>query len=170
MSSITTYIGHTGNGMTSVLRKIARKGLYEEKSVLVITPNNFEPIISDSGDLTVVNTNGDIQRVVLAYEITHNGELPDVLVIDGVFLDSENIRDIISLSRRGTNIHIGYRARRDSSTVVTALTLNLAINSDQVYTIQRAAGFDSGRYVLATVSKSCSGEKCPVIFRIDEND
>ena len=38
-------------------------------------------MIVGSGELTVVYDD-DIRRVVLAYEIIHNGDLPDVLVVD----------------------------------------------------------------------------------------
>ena len=52
MSELITYVGKCGSGKTLTLKKIARKELLLEKSVLVIASEKFEIMLVGSGELT----------------------------------------------------------------------------------------------------------------------
>ena len=158
MSNIVVYVGACGSGKTLTLRKIARKELMLEKSVLVIASEKFDVMIPDSGDLTVVY-NDDIQRVVLAYEIIHNGELPDVLVVDMINLSASDVAFIGMMRKKGVVVHVGVQSHRSVPRVRT----DLAVVSENIYHIETAVNLDGGANVVLVPVKSRDGETKSIV-------
>ena len=164
MSEIITYAGKCGSGKTLTLKKITQKELTLEKSVLVVATEKFEIMIVGSGELTVVYDD-DIRRVVRAYEIIHNGDLPDVLVVDIDVLTELDHAFLRELCGRGVLVHFGVNSRRSSLHDVTPfIKPELACFSDVIYRIERASTLDGDASVVLVPIKSRTSEaKCIVI-------
>lgn len=163
MSNIVVYVGACGSGKTLTLRKIARKELLLEKSVLVIASEKFDVMIPDSGDLTVVY-NDDIQRVVLAYEIIHNGELPDVLVVDMINLSASDVAFIGMMRKKGVVVHVGVQSHRSAIHGVARVRTDLAVVCDKIYHIETAVNLDGEPAAVVLVPvKSRDGETKSIV-------
>lgn len=171
MSNITTYIGSTGVGLTSVISRITRKSLEEGKTVLTICDEHVARI--NSKNLTLVN-HPDVSAVLAAYTIIKNSLKPDVVCIDCLCISELDIQEIRSLAAKGVEFHIGQRAARRSgeelNPFITSLVSNVCRISDQVFVLDRAQGFDSEQYALATPTKSRTGHANSIVFKIGNYD
>lgn len=166
-SNITTYIGSTGVGLTSVISQITRKCLDEGKTVLTICDEHVVKV--DHRNLTLVNL-PDVTAVLVAYTIIKNK--PDVVCIDGLRISELDIREIHSLASKGVEFHIGQRAARRSGEELTPYVRfpNLCRISDQVFVLARAQGIDTEQYVVATPTKSRAGYANSIVFKIGNYD
>ena len=154
MSELITYVGKCGSGKTLTLKKIARKELLLEKSVLVIASEKFEIVLVGSGELTIVY-NDDIRRAVRAYEIIHNGDLPEVMVVDINVLTDRDIAFLRELCGRGVLVHVGVNSRRSSLHDVTSfIRPELVSFSDVIYHIERAFTLDGDAIVVLVTIKN----------------
>ena len=171
MSNITTYVGATGVGLTSVISRIARKRLDEGKTVLTICDEYVDKV--NHRNSTLVN-HPDVPAVLAAYAIIKNSMKPDVVCIDCLRLSDLDIREICSLASKGVEFHIGQRAARRSgeevSPHITSVISNVYRFSDQVFVLERTQGIDQEQYVLATPTKSRDGHANSIVFRINEYD
>lgn len=169
MSNITTYVGATGVGLTSVISRITRKRLDEGKTVLTICDEYVARF--DHRNSTLVN-NPDVPAVLAAYTTIKNSMKPDVVCIDCLRLSDLDMREICSLASKGVEFHIGQRTARRSGDdpYITTLTSNACRFSDQVFVLGRTRGIDQEQYVLATATKSRAGHANSIVFRINEYD
>lgn len=165
MSELITYVGKCGSGKTLTLKKITQKELTLEKSVLVVTSEKFEIMIVGSGELTVVYDD-DIRRVVLAYEIIHNGDLPDVLVVDINVLTDRDIAFLRELCGRGVLVHAGVQSRRSTlhDDVTSFIRPELASFSDVIYHIERAFTLDDAAIVVLVPIKNRTSEAKSIVI------
>lgn len=153
MSEITTYVGECGSGKTLVLREFARKELLNEKSVLVIATEKFDLNPLGSGDLTIVY-NDDIKHVIRAYEIIHNGVLPEVVVVDKTELTTGDVSSIRYFRDRGVEFHLGVQSRRSGIREVVEIIPDLACASDVIYNVEKAASLSGEPRVVIVPVKS----------------
>lgn len=169
MSNITTYVGATGVGLTSVISRIVRKSLEEGKTVLTICDEHVARV--DNRNLTLVY-HPDVSAVLAAYTIIKNSLKPDVVCIDGLRISELDMREIHSLSSKGVEFHIVQRVARRSGEELTpyARFPNLCRISDQVFVLARAQGIDSEQYVVATPTKSRTGNTNSIVFKIGNYD
>ena len=166
MSELITYVGECGSGKKLTLKKITQKELTLEKSVLVVTSEKFEIMIVGSGELTVVYDD-DIRRVVLAYEIIHNGDLPDVLVVDIInILTDRDIAFLRELCGRGVLVHVGVQPRRSTlhDDVTTFIRPELARFIDAMYCIERAFTLDGDASVVLVPIKNRTSEAKSIVI------
>ena len=165
MSELITYVGKCGSGKTLTLKKIAQKELTLEKSVLVVSSEKFEIMIVGSGELTVVYDD-DIRRVVRAYEIIYNGDLPDVLVVDIInVLTDRDIAFLRELCGRGVLVHAGVQSRRSTLHDVTSfIRPELASFSDVIYHIERAFTLDGDASVVLVPIKNRTSEAKSIVI------
>ena len=164
MSNITTYVGSTGVGLTSVLSQITRKRLDEGKTVLTICDEYVDKV--NHRNLTLVN-HPDASAVLAAYTTIKNSMKPDVVCIDCLRLSDLDVREIRSLASKGVEFHIGQAARRSGDDpYITSLVSNACRFSDQVFVLGRTQGIDQEQYVLATPTKSRAGHANSIVFRI----
>lgn len=168
-SNITTYIGSTGVGLTSVISQITRKCLEEGKTVLTICDEHVARI--NSKNLTLVN-HPDVSAVLAAYTIIKNSLKPDVVCIDCLRISELDMREILSLASKGVEFHNGQRAARRSGEELTPYVRfpNLCRFSDQVFVLDRAQGIDTEQYVVATPTKSRAGYANSIVFKIGNYD
>lgn len=152
MSEIFTYVGKCGSGKTLTLRKIARKELTNEKSVLIIASEKFDLNPLDSGELTIVY-NDDIKHVIRAYEIIHNGELPEVVFIDKIELTMDEVSCVRNFRDRGVVFHLGVTSRRNVVQDVEIRT-DLAFVSDVIYHVERSVNLQGETGVVLVPVKS----------------
>jgi hypothetical protein len=153
MSEITTYVGECGSGKTLVLREIARKELLNEKSVLVIATEKFDLNPLSSGDLTIIYSD-DFKQVIRAYEIIHNGVLPEVVVVDKTELTPGDVSFIRNLRDIGVEFHLGVQSRRSGIRVFVndETRSDLALVSDVIYNVEKAVSLsDEPRVVIVPV-------------------
>lgn len=169
MSNITTYIGSTGVGLTSVISQITRKRLDEDKTVLTICDEHVARI--NSKNLTLVN-HPDVSAVLAAYTVIKNSLKSDVVCIDCLRISELDIQEIRSLAAKGVEFHIGQRAARHSGEELTPYVRfpNLCRISDQVFVLARAQGIDSEQYVVATPTKSRTEHANSIVFKIGNYD
>lgn len=163
MSEITTYVGECGSGKTLALRNIARKELTNEKSVLIIASEKFDLNPLDSGELTIVY-NDDIKQVIRAYEIIHNGELPEVVVVDKTELTTSEVSFIRNFRDRGVEFHLGVQSRRNVIQDVAGIRTDLAFVSDVIYHVERAVSLSGEPRVVLVPVKSRKEEPRIVVI------
>ena len=94
MAEIVSYFGRTGVGMTFVLTEIVKKNLEDMKKVLVVSDEPRPK--STSRNLAVVH-NASLSVAISSYNIINNGELPDVVVVDGTQLTELDLFLIVRL-------------------------------------------------------------------------
>lgn len=163
MSNITTYVGECGSGKTLVLREIARKELLNEKSVLVITTEKFDLNPLRSGELTIVYSD-DFKQVIRAYEIIHNGVLPEVVVVDKIELTMDDVSCIRKFRDRGVVFHLGVTSRRNVIQDVAGIRTDLAFVSDMIYNVEKAVSLSGEPRVVIVPVKSRKEEPRIVVI------
>lgn len=163
MSDIFTYVGKCGSGKTLALRKIARKELTNEKSVLVIASDKFDLNPMDSGELTIVY-NDDIKLVMRAYEIIHSGVLPEVVVVDKIELTMDDVSCVRNFRDRGVVFHLGVTSRRNVIQDVAGIRTDLAFVSDVIYHVERAVSLSGEPLVVLVPVKSRKEEPRIVVI------
>jgi stage III sporulation protein SpoIIIAA len=163
MSELITYVGKAGSGKTLVLQEIARKELLNENSVLVIATEKFDLNPLSSGELTIVY-NDDIEQVIQAYEILHNGVLPEVVVIDKIELTVDDVSTIRNFRGRGVSFHVGVTSRRTAIRDVAGVRTDLACVSDVIYQIEKAVDLSGDSGVVLVPVKSRKEESQIVVI------